>query len=39
MWKGGAYKGFMASVAGGDFEQESDKWAETFPKIITFSVK
>ena len=39
MWRGGAYKGFMASVAGGDFEQESDKWAETFPKIASFSVK
>ena len=39
MWKGGAYKGFMASVAGGDFKQESDKWAETFPKITSFSVK
>ena len=39
MWKRGAYKGFMASVAGGDFEQESDNWAETFPKVVSFSVK
>ncbi len=39
MWKGGAYSGFMASVAGGDFEQESSNWAESFPKPTSFSIK
>ena len=39
MWKGGAYRGFMASVAGGDYDQESENWASTFPKIVTYEIK
>jgi hypothetical protein len=39
MWKGGSYNGFMASVTGGDFEQERDDWRSSFPRIADFSVK
>lgn len=39
MWKGGAYRGFMASVAGSDFDQESENWASTFPSVESFLIK
>lgn len=39
MWKGGAYRGFMASVVGGDYSESSPEWPETFPKVVDFSVK
>ena len=39
MWKGGSYNGFMASVIGGDFEQESEDWPSSFPKVTDFSIK
>jgi len=38
-WKGGAYNGFAEVVAGGDYEQEREKWYETFPKIDSFKIK
>jgi hypothetical protein len=38
-WKGGYYRGFSAPVLGGDFDEESDGWQETFPRIERFSVK
>ena len=37
-WKGGAYKGFAAIVHGGDYEQQSDNWRETFPPITDYSI-
>jgi hypothetical protein len=39
MWKGGSYNGFMASVSGGDFEQETDEWRASFPKVTSFTLK
>ena len=38
-WKGGAYMGFAAILRGGDYEQQSDNWRETFPKITNYSLK
>lgn len=38
-WKGGSYYGFSAPVLDGDFNQFSDSWYETFPKINHFSIK
>lgn len=39
MWKGGSYNGFMASVAGGDFAQDTAEWATTFPRVTSFNIK
>jgi hypothetical protein len=39
IWKGGYYNGFSAYVEGGDHEQKSDNWQETFPKVDQFSIK
>jgi hypothetical protein len=40
MWKGGAYKGFMASVAGGDYEQNSTGCVgANFPSTLTGTTK
>lgn len=39
MWKGGAYNGFMAPVQGGDYDQDSEKWADTFPTVSSFLLK
>lgn len=38
-WKGGAYMGFAAIIEGGDYEQSTGGWRETFPKIANFSIK
>lgn len=38
-WKGGAYMGFAAIVTGGDYEQQSDNWRETFPAITNYSIR
>jgi hypothetical protein len=38
-WKGGYYYGFSAPVLGGDFDQMSDGWQETFPRVDRFSVR
>lgn len=38
-WKGGAYMGFAAIVSGGDYEQQSDNWRETFPAITNYSIR
>jgi len=38
-WKGGSYMGFGAVVEGGDYDQKSANWRETFPKIDTFKIK
>lgn len=38
-WKGGAYMGFAAIVSGGDYEQQSDNWRETFPEITNYSIR
>ncbi len=38
--KGGSYiDGFCAPVLGGDYEQETQNWPATFPKIDHFEVK
>jgi len=39
IWKGGYYNGFSAYVEGGDHEQKSGNWQETFPKVDQFSIK
>jgi len=39
--KGGLYArgGFTAPVAGGDFEQKTVNWKESFPKITDYTIK
>jgi hypothetical protein len=38
-WKGGSYMGFAAPLRSGDYEQESDGWRDSFPKIEKFLIK
>jgi len=38
-WKDGIYMGFAAPLRSGDYEQESDGWRDSFPKIEKFLIK